>query len=84
MESLQENRPLFYSIIFSMGALMSLLMGLIPDVSNQFEIVEFPQQVRALHLFLLLAWFPLLEKSMVKLKLMLLLKIHMTADAMET
>jgi hypothetical protein len=84
MESLQENRPLFYSIIFSMGALMSLLMGLIPDVSNQFEIVEFPQQVRALHLFLLLAWFPLLEKSMVKLKLMLLLKIHMIADAMET
>jgi len=59
---------------------MSLLMGLIPDVSNQFEIVEFPQQVRALHLFLLLAWFPLLEKSMVKLKL----KIHMIADAMET
>lgn len=45
MESLQENRPLFYSIFISMGALICLLTGLFPDVSNQFEIVEFPTDV---------------------------------------
>lgn len=48
MESLQENRPLFYSIFISMGALVCLLMGLIPDVSNQFEIVEFPTNFQAM------------------------------------
>ena len=45
MESLTENKPLFYSIAVSMGALASLLMGFLPEVSKQFELVEFPQDV---------------------------------------
>lgn len=45
MESLSENRPLMYSVLFSGGAVFALALGLLPDLSNQFEIVEFPTEV---------------------------------------
>lgn len=50
MESLNENRPLMYSVLFSGGAVFALALGLLPDLSNQFEIVEFPTEVRFLKL----------------------------------
>lgn len=45
MESLTENKPLFYSTVISLTALFTLLMGLLPDLSKQFDIVEFPAEV---------------------------------------
>lgn len=51
MESLTENRPLFYSIAISMGALFTLLMGWMPEVSAQFELVEFPKDVSSDRLY---------------------------------
>ena len=45
MESLTENKPLFYSTVISLTALSTLLMGLLPDLSKQFDIVEFPAEV---------------------------------------
>ncbi|XP_054157015.1 endoplasmic reticulum transmembrane helix translocase-like [Oppia nitens] len=41
MESLTENKPLLYSIIGSFVAVICLVTGLLPDLSNQFGIVEF-------------------------------------------
>ena len=46
MESLTENKPLFYSTVISLTALFTLLMGLLPDLSKQFDIEEFPAEVR--------------------------------------
>ena len=45
MESLTENKPLFYSTVISLTALFTLLMGFLPDLSKQFDIVEFPAEV---------------------------------------
>lgn len=45
MESLSENKALLYSIICSAGAILALAMGIIPDIAQQFEIVEFPSEV---------------------------------------
>ena len=45
MEDLTENKPLFYSLCVSAVSLFILLMGWIPDISNQFQIVELPEQV---------------------------------------
>lgn len=45
MESLTENKALLYSIICSAGAILALAMGLVPDIAQQFEIVEFPSEV---------------------------------------
>jgi len=45
MESLTENRALLYSLIGSGGAVLALAMGLVPDIAEQFEIVNFPSEV---------------------------------------
>jgi hypothetical protein len=45
MESLIENRPLLWSVIGSMVAVVSLVLGTIPDLCNQFSIVDFPSDV---------------------------------------
>lgn len=45
MESLRENRPLMWSVISSIGAIIALVSGLLPDVANQFGIVEFSPDV---------------------------------------
>ncbi|XP_013793364.1 manganese-transporting ATPase 13A1-like [Limulus polyphemus] len=43
MESLTENKPLMYSLGISGLAILVLVKGMMPDFSNQFEIVEFPK-----------------------------------------
>jgi manganese-transporting P-type ATPase len=45
MESLTANRPLLYSVLLSGGAVFALALGLMPDLSHQFEIVPFPHEV---------------------------------------
>lgn len=45
MESLKENKPLLYSIIFSAGAVFVLAGRLMPEFSDQFQIVEFSDEV---------------------------------------
>ena len=45
MESLQENKPLLYSLLFSGAAITALASGLLPDVSNHFELVELTSEV---------------------------------------
>ena len=45
MESLTENKPLLWSIICSFLAVVALVTGLLPDLSNQFGIVDFPLDV---------------------------------------
>lgn len=50
MESLLENKPLFYSLVVSGSVLCALASGSMPDLSGYFELVEFPLEVRILHL----------------------------------
>ena len=45
MESLKNNKPLLYSLLFSAGAILSLASGVVPEMSEQFEIVPFPDEV---------------------------------------
>jgi len=46
MESLKENRPLLYSILFSAGAVVVLGARLMPELSDQFQIVSFEEEVK--------------------------------------
>ncbi len=46
MESLKENKPLLYSILFSASAVVVLACRLMPEFSDQFQIVEFPEEVQ--------------------------------------
>lgn len=46
MESLKDNKPLLYSLMFSVLAISSLTLGLVPDVADQFSIIEFPAEVQ--------------------------------------
>ncbi|XP_035683849.1 manganese-transporting ATPase 13A1-like isoform X2 [Branchiostoma floridae] len=48
MESLRENKALLYSLFFSIISLAALTMGLVPEVAQQFEIVDFPDEYRML------------------------------------
>ncbi|XP_066294107.1 endoplasmic reticulum transmembrane helix translocase-like [Branchiostoma lanceolatum] len=48
MESLRENKALLYSLFFSIMSLAALTMGLVPEVAQQFEIVDFPDEYRML------------------------------------
>ncbi len=45
MESLRENKPLLYSLAFSGGAIVALASGLIPEVQEQFELVQLEPEV---------------------------------------
>lgn len=45
MESLRENRLLMYAIMTSSTVVMSLALGVIPDLLQTFEIIEFPDDV---------------------------------------
>jgi manganese-transporting P-type ATPase len=46
MESLRENKPLLYSILFSGSAVVILACRLMPELSDQFQIVDFPSEVK--------------------------------------
>ena len=51
MESLKENKPLLYSIIFSASAAVVLACRLMPELNEQFQIVDFPADV-SIHLII--------------------------------
>uniref|UniRef100_T1P895 Haloacid dehalogenase-like hydrolase n=1 Tax=Musca domestica TaxID=7370 RepID=T1P895_MUSDO len=55
MESLRENRLLLYSILISTGLVFMLALGLSPELTNTFEIVDFPSEFRQILLYVLLA-----------------------------
>jgi hypothetical protein len=46
MESLRENKALLGSLLGTGGLVMALALGLIPAFAQQFEIVDFPPEVR--------------------------------------
>lgn len=45
MESLTENKPLLYSLFISGGAITALASGVVPEFSEQFELVHLPPEV---------------------------------------
>lgn len=45
MESLRENRLLLYSILASSGVVMCLALGIVPDLTSTFQIIDFPDDV---------------------------------------
>lgn len=48
MESLTQNKPLLWSVVCSISAVVALVTGWFPDLANQFSIVEFPLEVCSL------------------------------------
>ena len=48
MESLSENKPLLYSLMFSCSGIIVLASGIIPDISQQFQLVALPGEVGVL------------------------------------
>ncbi|XP_037079759.1 LOW QUALITY PROTEIN: manganese-transporting ATPase 13A1-like [Pollicipes pollicipes] len=55
MESLSENRPLLYSIVGSLVVVFTLALGFMPDLNQQFSVVEFPQDFRTVLVQVLMA-----------------------------
>jgi hypothetical protein len=51
MESLRSNKPLLYSILFSFSLVISLIFNLIPQLTEQFQIVLIPDDVREFFLY---------------------------------
>lgn len=51
MEGLKQNKPLLYSVAISGGVVLGLAAGIFPDLSNMFEIVEFPDEVSIFFFF---------------------------------
>lgn len=45
MESLRSNKPLLYSIFFSFSLVLSLIFNLLPQLTEQFQIVIIPDDV---------------------------------------
>nr|CAG4643700.1 EOG090X00J5 [Lepidurus arcticus] len=45
MESLIENKALFYSLIGTSAAILALALGIVPEFAAEFSIVEFPLEV---------------------------------------
>lgn len=45
MESLRNNKALLYSILGAGGTVLALTLGIIPELSAQFELIEFPPDV---------------------------------------
>ena len=45
MESLRENKPLLCSLLMSGGAIVALSSGLIPELQEQFQLVELEPEV---------------------------------------
>ncbi|XP_041968450.1 endoplasmic reticulum transmembrane helix translocase [Aricia agestis] len=55
MEGLRDNRPLLWSVVVSGGAVFALATGVLPDLSNMFEIVYFPPDYRLIVVQVLIA-----------------------------
>lgn len=45
MERLRENRFLMYAILISSAVVVSLALGISTELSNTFQIIEFPEEV---------------------------------------
>jgi len=45
MESLVENKALLYSLMSTAGFIAVLALGWIPELSEQFGVVDFPDEV---------------------------------------
>lgn len=45
MESLPENKPLVWSLVVSLLAIIGLLLGSSPDFNSQFGLVDIPVEV---------------------------------------
>ena len=45
MESLRSNKPLLYSILFSFSLVVSLIFNIVPQLTEQFQIVLIPDDV---------------------------------------
>lgn len=52
MESLRENKLLMYAIFASAGLVAILALGISPELTHTFEIVDFPDDVSILSCFL--------------------------------
>lgn len=59
MESLRENRALLYSLVGSGSFILGLALGVMPEVSHDFSIVEFDPEFRQLLAGVLVADFVL-------------------------
>ncbi|VDO27618.1 unnamed protein product [Brugia timori] len=46
MESLLENKPMLYSLLFSGSAVFALASGISPELTEKFELVELPVKYR--------------------------------------
>jgi cation-transporting ATPase 13A1 len=46
MESITQNKPFFYSMIFSGTAVVIITLGVMPDLNAQFEIVDIPPELQ--------------------------------------
>ncbi|GJQ67243.1 hypothetical protein Trydic_g8148 [Trypoxylus dichotomus] len=57
MESLLQNKALLYSIIGSSGTVLALTLGLVPELAQQFEIIDFPSDFRMILIQVLFADF---------------------------
>lgn len=55
MEGLRDNKPLLYSIVLSGGTVLALAAGLLPELSNMFEIVYFTPDFRLILVQVLIA-----------------------------
>lgn len=45
MESLLQNKSLLYSLIGNAAVILGLACGFLPELAEQFEIVDFPSDV---------------------------------------
>ncbi len=45
MESLGENRSLLYSLVCTAGFIVLLVLGWVPELCEQFGVVDFPDEV---------------------------------------
>ncbi|XP_048520612.1 endoplasmic reticulum transmembrane helix translocase [Dendroctonus ponderosae] len=57
MESLKENRYLLGSILISSGVVLVLTLGIMPELSAQFEIIDFPDDFKYVLILVLFADF---------------------------
>lgn len=48
MERLRENRLLMYAMLISSAVVVCLALGVSTELSNTFQIIEFPEEVRDL------------------------------------
>ncbi|KAJ8682038.1 hypothetical protein QAD02_017830 [Eretmocerus hayati] len=59
MESLTQNKLLLYSLAGSTAAIFALALGIVPEIAQQFEIVDFPSDFRTILVQVLVANFVL-------------------------